>query len=190
MYYIYKITNLINGKTYIGQHKYKKLDDNYKGSGKLLWQAYRKYGFENFKKEIILSDIDSKDLANDYEQFYILWNRVLGKAEYNLAAGGNGSIGVHYHLSEETKRKISEANKGRPAWNKGKIGVNTGLQKGKKHKPFSEETKKRMSEAQKGKIKSEEHKRKIAETMVGKKRGPYKRKMLHWKIVDGKRVYY
>lgn len=39
MYYIYRITNKINGKTYIGQHKYKKLNDNYTGSGKLIRRA-------------------------------------------------------------------------------------------------------------------------------------------------------
>lgn len=56
MYCIYKVTNLLNNKTYIGQHKYE--DENnpmgyYKGSGKLLHLAYNKYGFENFKIEVL-----------------------------------------------------------------------------------------------------------------------------------------
>ena len=109
MYYIYRITNKINGKTYIGQHKYKKLNDKYMGSGRLIIKAKKKYGIENFEKEILEFDIPDVDLANDWEQMYILFERAKGKAEYNIANGGNG-IGT---VSEETKRKISEALKGR-----------------------------------------------------------------------------
>lgn len=53
--YIYKTTNLINNKIYIGQHKVKeeKIDNSYYGSGKLIIQAIKKYGKENFKSRDI-----------------------------------------------------------------------------------------------------------------------------------------
>lgn len=75
-------------------------------------------------------------------------------------------------LGEKTKAKISTAKKGKPTWNKGKFGYKT--------QPCSEETKAKISDAHKGMRHSEEAKAKMSASRKGK----------HWKLVDGKRVYY
>ena len=174
MYYIYRITNKINGKTYIGQHKYKKLNDKYMGSGVYLAKAKKKYGMENFEKEILYSRIQYKETADDMEKFAINKERALGKAEYNIADGGQGSCCTP---SEETKKKISEANKGRKPWNKGKkmpedlIKKNSESHKGQtpwnkgKTGVYSIETKRRMSEMARNR--TDEHKRKLSESHKG-----------------------
>lgn len=213
MYYIYRIINKVNGKTYIGQHKYGKLNDNYMGSGVLLAKAKKKHGIENFKKEILEFGIPNVELANDFEQMYIMFERAKGKAEYNIAAGGGGTVGVTpwnkgthesgmkgKHRSEETKNKISEAMKGRISWNKGKhLGpcseeTKRKISEAHKGKKISEETRRKMSEAKKGRVSnmkgcklSEETRRKISEAKKGK---PAWNKGKHWKLVDGKMVYY
>jgi hypothetical protein len=52
-YTVYKTTNLINGKIYVGLHITNNLEDDYLGSGSQLKSAVKKYGKENFKREII-----------------------------------------------------------------------------------------------------------------------------------------
>lgn len=209
MYYIYRITNLTNGKTYIGQHKYETLDDNYIGSGVLLHKAYEKYGIENFKKEIICKNVQYKETIDDMERFYIKKERTQNPFGcYNLTDGGEGSIGRL--CSEETRKKISEAHKGKPAWNKGKkmseeqkkklSNARKGRTPWNKGKCHSEESKKKMSEALKGKKLSEEHKKKISEGGKGKHRKlfseEHRRKLSevhkgqHWKLINGKRIWF
>lgn len=61
-YGIYKITNLINGKMYIGQHVTDNLDDGYMGSGLLMRRALKKYGKDNFRKEWLMFCEDQEEL--------------------------------------------------------------------------------------------------------------------------------
>jgi len=72
-----------------------------------------------------------------------------------------------YKMSEEGKRKISEANTGRKLWPEGRIFSKETIQKmseaAKARPPVSEETKAKLSELHKGKPKSEEHKAKLSQ---------------------------
>ena len=68
MYYtIYKVTNKLNGKFYIGKHQTKKVDDAYYGSGKAIKEAIQKYGVENFYKEVLFI-FDTEDDMNNKEK--------------------------------------------------------------------------------------------------------------------------
>ena len=87
-YTIYKITNNLDGKYYIGKHQTKDLDDGYMGSGKLLKRATKKHGIENFTKEI-LHVFDNEQEMNDKEKELV----ILSEESYNLCEGGKGGFG-------------------------------------------------------------------------------------------------
>lgn len=87
-YLIYKITNLINNKIYIGQHVTYNINDDYMGSGIYLKHAIEKHGIENFKKEILFEcnnqeELDKKEAELVNEEF------VKRKDTYNLNLGGS-----------------------------------------------------------------------------------------------------
>lgn len=89
MYYIYMTTNLINGKKYIGKHK-GELNDPYLGSGTLLLRAIKKYGKENFKKDILYISKDEKENNIKEKEFIKVYNAVNDNNFYNIHEGGDG----------------------------------------------------------------------------------------------------
>ena len=92
-YLVYKITNDVNGKYYVGQHQTNNVFDDYYGSGYLLPREYEKYGLENFTKHI-LYDFDNFDDMNNKEfelvQLSNCWP--LDKMSYNLVVGGHRRV--------------------------------------------------------------------------------------------------
>lgn len=90
-YFIYITTNLINGKQYIGQH-YGLPNDSYLGSGTNFSKAVKKYGKQNFKREILC--YTTKDKVDELEQYYIAkYNAVESDQFYNLSKGGQQGDG-------------------------------------------------------------------------------------------------
>jgi hypothetical protein len=88
-YLIYKITNTVNHKFYIGKHKTKIKEDTYFGSGLLLERAIKKYGKENFTKEILHEFLTEEEM-NTKEAEIVNDQFILRNDTYNVSLGGSG----------------------------------------------------------------------------------------------------
>lgn len=142
-YYIYKVTNKSNGKSYVGQHKVNPEEKfmRYLGKGFAIREAIRQYGRDNFTKEILeeLEDDESRELVNERERYWIAKLNTMDPNGYNLYPGGKNGC------TKEMAEKIIAKRRANGTLNP------------------SEETKQKMSEAAKGRRFSEEHKKHLSE---------------------------
>ena len=167
---IYKITNNINKKLYIGQtyRAFRERIDDYKRylCNDYLANSFKKYGFENFTFEIIdhaktIGELNEKEIF--YIEKYDSTNKTKG---YNIEIGGR-----NHPISEETRQKLSQLHKGKKQsreWVEKRTSPK-GSEEAKKHgRPKSPEQRKWLSENSPkfwlGKYRSEETKQKISET--------------------------
>ena len=182
---IYKITNIVNNKHYIGQTRHDaektRISKHLTGNGsRVIKQAIEKYGQDAFTYEI-LHDGVIPEFLDTLEIEAIEKFNTIAPHGYNLTAGGEGGS-----PSEETRQKISDANKGKSPPNKGKPVPEVTRRKisvALKGNSRSEETRRKISETLKanptitrgmlGKKHSEEARRKISESHKGKKQGPH-----------------
>lgn len=186
--YIYKLTNTINNKIYIGKRQKPKFDKNYWGSGVLLSAAYKKYGKDNFTRAV-LDWCNTSDELIEKEKYWIsFYESTNPDIGYNLTAGGDGAssgelnpnYGSHTnHWTEESRKKQSEHMTGvkKSEEHKRKIGQS---HKGKKvssdtcqklknswcyEKHFNPKSLAAMSKSRKGKKFSEQHKNNLSESI-------------------------
>ena len=158
MGFIYKITNNINGKCYIGQTIKKperRINRHFGRSNcKALHNAIQKYGRDAFTFEILHETLNI--FLDDLEIAEIKRHNTLAPHGYNLTSGGEYKKVV----SEQTRKKISDAAKAR------------------KRKPHSPEARQKISESMKGRTVSPEHRKKLSHAHKGKTLSPEHRKKL------------
>lgn len=154
MYTVYKITNLVNNKFYIGVHKTNKPNDRYMGSGIAIKEAIKKHGKENFVKEILLIT-ELKESA--YEEEKKLTIDFFDRNNYNMKLGGVGGFSIETAkkgyvaakftkemLSKNGKKNIKQFSKEQLSENGRKGGLKN---KGRKKGPLSEKTKQKIRES-------------------------------------------
>ena len=191
-YVVYKITNKINNKIYIGVTNNTKLrwsangsqyrDTSKEGNRRPFWNAIKKYGWDNFEKEVIIRNLTKEQAYEKEVQMIKIFNSTNRNIGYNLSPGGNGGViykehprgmlGKKHTLENNIRQKEFMSNKqnnpmfnGKTVW--GKTHPHPKGMKGKSH--------------------SEEKRRQISETL---KRKGHAQKKVKAKLPDGKIVIY
>ena len=119
--FVYQTKNLINSKTYIGVHQTDDIDDGYIGGGikrlshakvlckksnSIFAQAVVKYGYENFKREI-LGFFDTYEECLEEEKYLVNENWVKDRSNYNITLGGRGRKG--WKMAKKHRKNLTNA---------------------------------------------------------------------------------
>jgi hypothetical protein len=183
-YTVYRTTNVVNHKIYVGVHKTDGSPDNYIGSGDALKRSIRKYGKHNFSKEILF-EYDTPEEAFGMERIIVDADFVARTDTYNLTIGGHGSM---------SNNNSTGRPKGTPSKYKGKTydeiytpeyaaikrellsKARTGVASPMKGIRHSEESKEKMSRSIRSnpRIFAEEDRRVMSEQRTGRKHKPHK----------------
>ena len=148
--FVYKTTHKESGKYYIGVHSTDNIDDGYLGSGTRIKRSVKKYGEDAFEREI-LRHFDTNVDAYSYEKKLVTLDTLKDTLCMNMDTGGRGRQ-PGYKMSEETRRKVGDASKGRF---------------------FSKEARDKISKVHKGKSKSKETRARISNAQKGEKNHMY-----------------
>ena len=166
---IYETTNLINGKKYRGAHSTQNINDGYRGSGKLLKDAIRKYGKESFHTEILFVAFDY-DALYWAESIFVDQSWIDSENTYNLSLGGRGSTGNKGRVtSVQTKQLLSEKVRNRLSNPEYRQKLSIAQQN---RQPTTEQTKAKMRQASLGKSKSYQHSQNISKGMKARFEDP------------------
>jgi len=168
-HFIYKTTNLLNGKYYYGMHSTDNLKDGYMGSGIRISYSLNKYGRENHK-QVIIEFCDSREELKKREKEIVNLNEISKENCMNLMVGGEGGF-----ISDEQQKnrsliankvlnnKLKNDKEFKKKWLKNlKEGLQKAIEEGRVNtwkdnyswvgKKHSEETKKKMSEKAKERV--------------------------------------
>ena len=148
--YIYKFTNLVTSKIYIGKRQSNTFDKYYYGSGKTWKQDLQLYGKNNIQREVIGWYYDYQSLL-EAEKYWIKY--------YDAR---NPSVGYNIHKGGYGGNSLND----KEAWSK----LHSGERNGRWHKEVKQETRDKISAANTGQIRSDEFKRRVSDSLKGKKK--------------------
>ena len=187
-WFVYKHTNLANGKVYIGiTHDIKK---RWRNNGRQYWsnhhfrKAIEKYGWDGFRHEIVYENISYEDACSREIELIAKHNACNREYGYNKSPGGDSPLVIHrgkdHHfygkqLSPEHKKKLSESHSGEKGFWYGKHlpeEIRKKIGDAHRGRTISDEQKKFLREINTGKQASEETKRKMSESQKNRVRNP------------------